>query len=52
MIPTGGTYAWHTTSAGNCIEVDAIDCCRILSRRETPIGVLRHPPAARQRNHL
>jgi hypothetical protein len=25
--PAGGTYARDTTSAGNCIKVDAIDCC-------------------------
>jgi hypothetical protein len=36
--PAGGTYAQDTTSAGNCIEVDAIDCCRILSGRGTRLA--------------
>lgn len=33
--PAGGTHASDTTSSGNRIEVDAIDCCRILSGRGT-----------------
>lgn len=36
--PAGGTYARDTTSAGNCIEVDAIDCCLILSGRGTRLA--------------
>jgi hypothetical protein len=36
--PGGGTYARDTTSAGNCIEVDAVDCCRILSDRGTRLA--------------
>jgi hypothetical protein len=36
--PAGGTYARDTISAGNCIEVDAIDCCRILSGRGTRLA--------------
>jgi uncharacterized protein (TIGR03083 family) len=41
--PAGGTYVRDTTRAGDCLEVDAIDCCRILSGRGTPVGVLHHP---------
>jgi uncharacterized protein (TIGR03083 family) len=39
--PAGGTYV--RDSADDCLEVDAIDCCRILSGRGSPVGVLHHP---------
>ena len=39
----GGTYARDANSAGDCLELDAIDCCRILSGRGSPVGVLHHP---------
>jgi uncharacterized protein (TIGR03083 family) len=41
--PSGGTYVRDTARAGDCLEVNAIDCCRILSGRGTPVGVLHHP---------
>jgi hypothetical protein len=41
--PAGGTYVRHSADPGDSLEVDAIDCCRILSGRGTPVGVLRHP---------
>jgi hypothetical protein len=30
-------------ATGDRIDMDAIDCCRILSGRGTPAGVLHHP---------
>lgn len=41
--PAGGTYVRDSTDPADCLEVDAIDCCRILSGRGTPVGVLHHP---------
>jgi uncharacterized protein (TIGR03083 family) len=41
--PAGGTYVRDSGDPGDCLEVDAIDCCRILSGRGTPVGVLHHP---------
>lgn len=41
--PAGGTYIRDSADPGDCLEVDAIDCCRILSGRGTPVGVLHHP---------
>jgi uncharacterized protein (TIGR03083 family) len=41
--PAGGTYVRHSADPGDSLEVDAIDCCRILSGRDTPVGVLHHP---------
>jgi uncharacterized protein (TIGR03083 family) len=39
----GGTFVRDPADPGDCLEVDAIDCCRILSGRGTPVGVLHHP---------
>jgi uncharacterized protein (TIGR03083 family) len=39
----GGTYVRDSADSGDCLEVDAIECCRILSGRGTPVGVLHHP---------
>jgi uncharacterized protein (TIGR03083 family) len=39
----GGTYVRDSADPGDCLEVDAIDSCRILSGRGTPVGVLHHP---------
>jgi hypothetical protein len=41
--PAGGIYSRDPAPAGDRIDMDAIDCCRILSGRGTPIGVLHHP---------
>jgi len=41
--PAGGTFVRDPADPGDCLEVDAIDCCRILSGRGTPVGVLHHP---------
>jgi uncharacterized protein (TIGR03083 family) len=41
--PAGGIYVRDSADRGDCLEVDAIDCCRILSGRGTPVGVLNHP---------
>jgi len=41
--PAGGTYGRTSSAMGNVVEMDAIDCCRILSGRGTPTGVLHHP---------
>jgi uncharacterized protein (TIGR03083 family) len=41
--PAGGTYVREAADAGSSIEMDAIDCCRILSGRGKPVGVLHHP---------
>lgn len=41
--PAGGTYVRDSANAGDCLELDAIECCRILSGRGTPVGVLHHP---------
>ena len=41
--PAGGTYIRDSADPGDSLEVDAIDCCRILSGRGTPVGVLHHP---------
>jgi hypothetical protein len=40
--PAGGTYV-DSADPDDCLEADAIDCCRILSGRGTPVGVLHHP---------
>jgi hypothetical protein len=41
--PAGGTFVRDPADPGDCLEVDAIDCCRILSGRGSPVGVLHHP---------
>jgi uncharacterized protein (TIGR03083 family) len=41
--PAGGVYGRTTEPDDEVVEIDAIDCCRILSGRGTPTGVLRHP---------
>ena len=41
--PAGGTYTRSTDTPGETLEIDAIDWCRILSGRGTPVGVLHHP---------
>ncbi len=41
--PAGGIYTRSTDTPGEPLQIDAIDCCRILSGRGTPIGVLHHP---------
>jgi hypothetical protein len=41
--PAGGTYVRDPAAPGDYLEVDAIECCRILSGRGTPVGVLHHP---------
>ena len=41
--PAGGTYSRNPAPTGDRINMDAIDCCRILSGRGTPVGVLHHP---------
>jgi hypothetical protein len=41
--PAGGTYVRDSANAGDCLELDAIECCRLLSGRGTPVGVLHHP---------
>ena len=41
--PAGGTYLRESADPGDRLKVDAIDCCRILSGRGTPVGVLHHP---------
>ena len=41
--PAGGTYSRDPAPTGDRIDMDAIDCCRILSGRGTPVGVLHHP---------
>jgi len=41
--PAGGIYSRDPAPAGDRIDMDAIDCCRILSGRGTPVGVLHHP---------
>jgi uncharacterized protein (TIGR03083 family) len=41
--PAGGTYVRDSADPNDCLEMDAIDCCRILSGRGTPVGVLHHP---------
>jgi hypothetical protein len=41
--PAGGTYLRDSADRGDRLKVDAIDCCRILSGRGTPVGVLHHP---------
>jgi uncharacterized protein (TIGR03083 family) len=39
--PAGGTYVRESETADG-IEIDAIECCRILSGRGEPVGVLHH----------
>jgi uncharacterized protein (TIGR03083 family) len=41
--PAGGIYSRDPVPTGDRIDMDAIDCCRILSGRGTPFGVLHHP---------
>ena len=41
--PAGRTYVRDSADPGDRLKVDAIDCCRILSGRGTPVGVLHHP---------
>jgi uncharacterized protein (TIGR03083 family) len=41
--PAGATFVRDPADPGDYLEVDAIDCCRILSGRGTPVGVLHHP---------
>ncbi|HEX3196666.1 MAG TPA: maleylpyruvate isomerase N-terminal domain-containing protein [Propionibacteriaceae bacterium] len=41
--PAGGTYSRDPVPTADRLEIDAIDCCRILSGRGTPVGVLHHP---------
>jgi uncharacterized protein (TIGR03083 family) len=41
--PAGGTYVRDAAADVTSIEMDAIDCCRILSGRGKPVGVLHHP---------
>jgi uncharacterized protein (TIGR03083 family) len=41
--PAGGTYVRDAFDEVAGIEMDAIDCCRILSGRGEPVGVLHHP---------
>jgi hypothetical protein len=41
--PAGGTYIRDSADVDDSHEVDAIECCRILSGRGTPVGVLHHP---------
>jgi uncharacterized protein (TIGR03083 family) len=41
--PAGGVYGRTTEPDGDLVEIDAIDCCRILSGRGSPTGVLHHP---------
>ena len=40
--PAGGIYSRDPAPTGDRIDMDAIDCCRILSGRGTPVGVLHH----------
>ena len=41
--PAGGVYGRTARADGDLVEIDAIECCRILSGRGTPTGVLQHP---------
>jgi uncharacterized protein (TIGR03083 family) len=41
--PAGRTYSRDPVPTADRLELDAIDCCRILSGRGTPVGVLHHP---------
>ncbi|WP_201293202.1 maleylpyruvate isomerase family mycothiol-dependent enzyme [Arthrobacter zhaoguopingii] len=40
--PAGGTFV-RDDDGSPPLKIDAIDCCRILSGRGTPAGVLEHP---------
>ncbi len=40
--PAGGTFV-RADDGSAPLEIDAIDCCRIISGRGTPRGVLEHP---------
>lgn len=40
--PAGGTFIRAEDPEIDCFELDAIDCCRLLSGRGTPKGVLRN----------
>ena len=39
----GGTYVRDTVGGGDYVEIDAVEACRVLSGRGTPVGVLHHP---------
>ena len=41
--PAGGTFIRAGEPEGGCLEIDAIESCRLLSGRGTPQGVLQHP---------
>jgi hypothetical protein len=41
--PAGGTYVRDAFDDIAGIEMDAIECCRILSGRGEPVDVLHHP---------
>ncbi|MHA7261780.1 maleylpyruvate isomerase family mycothiol-dependent enzyme [Arthrobacter sp. TMN-37] len=41
--PAGGRFVRDGGAGSAPLELDALDCCRILSGRGTPQGVLRHP---------
>jgi len=41
--PAGGIYSRDPAPTADRIDMNAIDCCRILSGRGTPAGVLHHP---------
>jgi uncharacterized protein (TIGR03083 family) len=41
--PAGGTFTRKGGSDGGWLEIDALECCRILSGRGQAHGVLRHP---------
>ncbi|MFP5312595.1 MAG: maleylpyruvate isomerase family mycothiol-dependent enzyme [Actinomycetes bacterium] len=40
--PAGGTFS-RSTGCADSLVIDAVECCRILSGRGQPRGVLRHP---------
>jgi uncharacterized protein (TIGR03083 family) len=40
--PAGGTFIRTGDPEIDCFEIDAIECCRLLSGRGTPKGVLRN----------
>ena len=40
--PAGGTFIRTDDLEIGCLEIDAIECCRLLSGRGTPQGVLRN----------
>jgi uncharacterized protein (TIGR03083 family) len=40
--PAGGTYLRGAPSSSGVVEVDAVECCRVLSGRAEATGPLRH----------